>query len=200
MMNGIAALAPDVQSGPLVELTVYSDDSRASGSLALLADRVTDQMNDADEFTLVDLSVQSLDDGHKVSLPEVVVMRDEMYAVAVSGPQGNPRRRARTRPCPVELRLGHYDVSGSLHALPGPNPVAGFFGRHQIMVPLTEATIAYDWPAGRALWRHETLLVNRLLVDRIASAWHSDVRPPGPAPELQDEDLAEDVAEHLLPT
>ncbi|MGO9204858.1 MAG: hypothetical protein ACLQBX_01500, partial [Candidatus Limnocylindrales bacterium] len=78
-----------------------------------------------------------LEDGHELALPEVAVRRDEMYAVAVSGPQGNARRRTRTRPCPVELRLGQYDVSGSLHA--------------------------------------------RLLVDRIAPARRSDVRPPRPA-------------------
>jgi hypothetical protein len=49
------------------------------------------------------------------------------------------------------------------------------------MVPLTEATIAYDSPAGRVVSRYDTLLVNRLLVDRIAPARHSDVRPARPA-------------------
>ncbi len=197
-MNGIEALAADVRSEPFVELTVYSGDSRASGRLALSADRVTDLMNDADEFTFVDLSVQSLDDGHEVALSEAVVLREELCAVAVSGPQGNPRRRMRTRPCPVELRLGHYDVSGNLHVLPGTDPLAGFFGRRQVMVPLTEATIAYDSAAGRVLSRYETLLVNRTLPDRIASAWRSDVRPPGGAPELLGEGPEENAAEHSL--
>jgi hypothetical protein len=63
------------------------------------------------------------------------------------------------------------------------------------MVPLTEATIAYDSPAGRVLSRHDTLLVNRLLVERISPARRSDVRPPGPASELQDQALAAEVAE-----
>jgi len=200
MMNAIEVLAPEAQPNRLVELTVYADDSRASGHLALSADRVTDLLNGADEFTFVDLSVQSLDDGHALSLPEAVVMREEMCAVAVSGPQGNPRRRTRTRPCPVEIRLGHYDVSGNLHVLPGTDPLAGFFERRQIMVPLTEATITYDSPAGRVLSRHDTLLVNRLLPDRIAPAWRSDVRPPGLAPQLLGEGLEEDVAEHPLPS
>jgi len=197
-MNGIEALATDVRPEPFVELTVYSGDSRASGRLALSADRVTDLMNDADEFTFVDLSVQSLDDGHEVALSEAVVLREELCAVAVSGPQGNPRRRMRTRPCPVELRLGHYDVSGNLHVLPGTDPLAGFFGRRQVMVPLTEATIAYDSAAGRVLSRYETLLVNRTLPDRIASAWRSDVRPPGGAPELLGEGPEENAAERPL--
>ncbi len=200
MMNAMEALAPDVSSGPFVELTVYSGDSQASGRLALSADRVTDLMNEHDAFTFVDLSVQSLDDGRALSLPEAVVMREEMCAVAVSGPQGNPRRRMRTRPCPVEIRLGHYDVSGNLHVLPGTDPLAGFFERRQVMVPLTEATIAYDSPAGRVRSRHETLLVNRLLPDRIAPAWHSDVRPPGLAPELLGQGVEEDITTDPLPS
>jgi hypothetical protein len=148
-MASVAEPPRDDEPGPLVELTVYSDDSRASGHLALSADRVTDLLNEHDAFRLVDLSVQSLEDGHALSLPKAVVLRDEMYAVAVSGPQGNARRRARARPCPVEIRLGQYDVSGNLHVLPGTDPLAGFFERRQVMVPLTEATIAYDSPAGR---------------------------------------------------
>ncbi|MGO9181337.1 MAG: hypothetical protein ACLQBX_00510 [Candidatus Limnocylindrales bacterium] len=199
-MNAMEAVAPGVSSGPLVELTVYSGDSQASGRLALSADRVTDLLNEHDAFAFVDLSVQSLDDGHALSLPEAVVMREEMCAVAVSGPQGNPRRRMRTRPCPVEIRLGHYDVSGNLHVLPGTDPLAGFFERRQVMVPLTEATIACDSPAGRVRSRHETLLVNRLLPDRIAPAWHSDVRPPGLASELLGQGVEEDMTPDPLPS
>ncbi len=187
-------LSPD----PLVELTVYADDSRASGRVALSADRVTDLLNSAEQFTLVDLSAQSLEDGHELALPEAVVLREEMYAVAVTGPQGNPRRRLRTRSYPVELRLRRYDVSGHLHAFPGTDPVAGFFHRREVMVPLTEATIAYDSPAGRVSSRYDTLLVNRLLPDRIAPAWHSDVRPPGPASELQDQGLVAGMSDPRL--
>jgi len=188
----------DVSPDPLVELTIYSGDSRASGHLALSADRVTDLLNDAEEFTLVDLSAQSLEDGHELAVPEVVVLRAELYAVAVTGPPGNPRRRIRTRPCPVEIRLRQYDVSGHLHALPGTDPVAGFFHRREVMVPLTEATIGYDSPAGRVLSRYDTLLVNRLLVERIAPARRSDVRPPGLTPERPEQGLAEDATEHPL--
>ena len=192
-----SAAAPlrDVPPDPLVELAIYSGDSLASGHVALSTDRVTDLLNDAEEFTLVDLAVQSLEDGHELSLPEALVLRSELYAVAVSGPQGSPKRRIRTRPCPVELRLRRYEVSGHLHALPGTDPVAGFFHRREVMVPLTEATIAYDSPAGRVLSRHDTLLVNRLLVERISPARRSDVRPPGPASELQDQALAAEVAQ-----
>jgi hypothetical protein len=191
----LAEPSRDVQTDPLVELTIYSSDSRASGRLALSADRMTDLLNGAEEFNLVDLSAQSLEDGHELVLPEAVVLRAEMYAVAVSGPRGNPLRRIRTRPCPVEIRLRRYDVSGHLHAFPGTDPVAGFHHRQEVMVPLTEATIAYDSPAGRVITRYDTLLVNRLLVDHIAPARRWDVRPPGEEDDTEHPSASEATAE-----
>jgi len=169
-----AAATPSI---PFVELTVYAGDSVAFGRLPLTADRVTDLLNNGAEFEFVDTYVQSLDDGHGLQVSSVVVARDEIFAVAVAGPRGDPRRRTRTRPFPVELRLGRYDVSGNLHALPGTHPIIGF-RRRQVMVPLTEATIAFNTPEGRTLARFGTILVNRELSDSIATASRSDIRPP----------------------
>jgi hypothetical protein len=177
-----AAEAPPIH---YVDLTVYAGDSVAFGRLPLTADRVTDLMNDGAEFEFVDTYVQSLDDGHGLQVSSVVVARDEIFAVAVAGPRGNPARRTRTRQFPVELRLGRYDVSGNLHALPGTDPMIGF-RRRRAMVPLTEATIAFDSPGGRKLLQSGTLLVNRDLTDWIAPASRSDVRPPEALPELED--------------
>jgi len=123
---------------PLVEVTLYSDDCVAFGRLPLTASRVTDLMNDGTEFELVDTFLQSLDDRHGVQVRTVVVARDEIFAVAVTGPRGDPTRRTRTRPIPVEVRVGQYDVSGNLHVVPGTDPIIGFRRRH-VMVPLTEA-------------------------------------------------------------
>jgi hypothetical protein len=175
--------SPDTRPIPLVELTVFSGDSLAFGQLALDADRVTDLMNDHDAFEFVDTTLQSLDDGHGLSVQDVVIAREEIFAVAVSGPRGDPKRRTRTRPIPVELRLGPYDVSGNIHVVPGTDPIIGF-RRRRVMIPLTEATIEYDSPAGRVRSRFETILVNRLLADWIAAASRSDVRPPELVPEL----------------
>jgi hypothetical protein len=174
---------PDAPPIPLVELTVFSGDSLAFGQLALAANRVTDLMNEHDTFEFVDTTLQSLDDGHGVSIRDVVIAREEIFAVAVSGPRGDPKRRTRTRPIPVELQLGRYDVTGSIHVVPGTDPIISF--RHRrVMVPLTEATIEYDTPDGRVRSRFEIILVNRLLSDWIAPALSSDVRPPDLVPEL----------------
>jgi hypothetical protein len=158
-------------------LTVYAGDSLAFGQLALSTDRVTDLMNNNTSFEFVDTSVQSLEDGRSLSVSDLVIARSEIFVVAVSGPRGDPNRRTRTRPMPVQLRLGPFDVSGNIHALPGSDPIAGFT-RRGIMVPLTEATVAYDSPAGRVSSQFETVLVNRLLADSIATNRSTDIRPP----------------------
>jgi hypothetical protein len=161
---------------PVYGLTVYTGDSVAFGSVPLSAGRVTDLLNEHESFEFVDTYVQSLEDGHALVLRTLVIQRDEICAVAVAGPRGDPKRRTRTRPLPVELRLGHYDVRGNIHVLPGTDALATFRGRRD-MVPFTEATVEWEAPDGRKIARYGTLVVNRLLTDWIAPA-RRDVRPP----------------------
>jgi len=181
---------------PAVELTVYAGDSVAFGRLALAGDRVTDLMNDRTEFEFVDACLESLDDGHELLVRSVYIARDEIFAVAVAGPRGDPTRRRRTRPIPVELRVGRYDVSGNIHIVPGTDPIIGF-RRRRVMVPLTEATIEFDAPEGRRVSRYGTILVNRDLTDWIGAATRSDVRPPDLVPELEGRGLAKDFTPQL---
>ncbi len=183
--HGATAERPQVEAPPvpMVELTVYAGDSVACGLLALTADRVTDLMNDRTEFEFVDTLLESLDDGHELAVRSILVARDEIFAVAVAGPRGDPKRRTRTRPIPIELQVGRYDVSGNIHVIPGTDPITGF-RRRRVMVPLTEATIEFDSPDGRKLFRFETLLVNRDLTEWIAPATRANVRPPSMVPEL----------------
>jgi hypothetical protein len=162
---------------PIVELTVFASDSVAFGRIALTAHRVTDLLNDHTDFEFVDTVVQSLDDAHGLALRTVVIAQAEILAVSVAGPRGDPTRRTRTRPMPVELRVGRYEVSGNIHVVPGTDPLVGF-QRRRVMVPLTEATIEFESPAGRVTSRFGTLIVNRDLTDWIAPARHADVRPP----------------------
>ena len=182
---------------PAVELTVYAGDSVAFGRLALTGDRVTDLMNERTEFEFVDTCLESLDDGHELLVRSVYVARDEIFAVAVAGPRGDPARRRRTRPIPLALRGGRYDVSGNIHIVPGTDPIIGF-RRRRVMVPLTEATIEFDAPEGRRVSRFGTILVNRDLTDWIGTATRSDVRPPDLVPELEGRGLAKDFTPRML--
>ena len=182
---------------PALELTVYAGDSVAFGRLALTEDRVTDLMNERTEFEFVDTCLESLDDGHELLVRSVYVARDEIFAVAVAGPRGDPARRRRTRPIPLELRVGRYDVRGNIHIVPGTDPIIGF-RRRRVMVPLTEATIEFDAPEGRRVSRFATILVNRDLTDWIGTATRSDVRPPDLVPELEGRGLAKDFTPQML--
>jgi hypothetical protein len=170
----------DAPSGPpplpVVGLTVYTGDSLAFGYLPLTAGRVTDLMNEHESFEFVDTYLESLEDRHGLSLHTIAIARDEILAVAVAGPRGDPARRTRTRPIPVELRIGPYDVRGNIHVVPGTDPLISFRSRRP-MVPLTEATIEWETPDGRRIARWGTVVVNRLLTDWIAPA-RRDVRPP----------------------
>jgi hypothetical protein len=165
----------DPPAAPLVGLTMYAQDSLAFGHVPLSAARVTDLMNEHDDFEFVDAYLQSLEDLHGVALRTVVIARDEILAVGVAGPRGDPRRRTRTLPMPVELRVGPYDIRGNIHVVPGADPLASF-RRRGAMVPLTEATVEWEAPDGRRISRWETVVVNRTLVEWIAPSTR-DVRP-----------------------
>jgi hypothetical protein len=169
--------ASEAPPAPVVQLTLYAADSVAFGCLALTSDRLTDLMNEHAEYEFHDLNLESLDGTRKVSVPTFAVAREELYAVAVAGPRGNPGRRVRTRPTPVEMHLGPYDVSGSLHVTPGADPIAAFH-RRRAMIPLTDAMIEFASPDGRRRERFETVLVNRDLTEWIALARGSTERLP----------------------
>jgi hypothetical protein len=152
-----------------VRLTLYACDSLAFGYLPHLAGRVTDLMNEHEAFEFVDTYLQNIAGGHGLTLRAAVIPREEICAVGIAGRRGDPKRRTRTRPIPVELRLGPYDVRGNIHVVPGTDPLASFRSR-RAMVPLTEATIEWDAPGGRKIARWDTVVVNRLLTDWIAPA------------------------------
>ena len=186
----VVCAAPPV---PLVQVTFYADDSVAFGHLALTADRLTELMNNRVEFDLVDALLESLDDGHEVTVGTVGVTRDEICAVAVTGPRGDPARKIPTHVFPVEVKLGPYDVTGNIHVHPGTDPIT-VFRRRRVMVPLTEATIEFDAPEGRRRLRLGTMLVNRDLTDRIAVSSRPEAGQPDATLELQGRGLVADLS------
>ena len=105
-------------------------------------------LNAHDEFLLLDVLVERLDDGTAVEVAEILVRRDELLLVQATGPRGRPARRS-THPgaCP-DGALGPYHVRGYLHALPGVDPLLAV-RRRRVMVPLTDATIESRSAASR---------------------------------------------------
>jgi hypothetical protein len=149
---------------PMLDVFAYAEDCILSGRIELTADRLTDVLNAHDQYGLVDVLVESISDGHVIERPEILVGRDELLLVQIVGPRGNPERRSRTRPHPLELQVGPYHLRGHLHALPGSDPIASLRHR-QPMVPFTDAVVEHSAEDGLTRRHLSAVLVNQKRID-----------------------------------
>ena len=154
---------------PLVDFVAYAVDCVLYGRVRLAAERLTDMLNTHDDFDLVDVMVERLDWHVAIEVKEVLVRRDELLLVHATGPRGNLGRRTRTREHPLAVRIGPYDVRGSLHASPGHDPLMTII-RRKPMVPMTDAWIEYLSGGERRRRRVGALIVNREQIDTVAHA------------------------------
>jgi hypothetical protein len=166
-LPGNAGPAPNLL--PLVDFVAYAVDCVLYGRVRLAAERLTDMLNTHDDFDLVDVMVERLDGQGAIEVKEVLVRRDELLLVHATGPRGNLGRRTRTREHPLAVRIGPYDVRGSLHASPGHDPLMTII-RRKPMVPMTDAWIEYLSGGERRRRRVGALIVNREQIDTVAHA------------------------------
>jgi hypothetical protein len=171
-----AELGPD-RSSQQVEFVAYGEDCLLSGVVRLASDRLTDMLNEHDEYQLIDVLVEGLAGDRGVEMTEVIVCRDELFLVHAAGPRGNQDRRHRTRSHAVAIQMGPYHVRGYLHALPGADPVQSI-RRRKPMVPLTDAWIEFPVASGRERRRVGTVVVNREQIDWVVPAIDDEVEMP----------------------
>ncbi len=152
-----------------LNIVAYAADCRVLGRLELEAERISDLLNDAQSYELSDAVFESLEDGHRVEMPEFTIAAEDVHVVEVVGPRGDPGRRVRTRLHRMQLRIGPYLVAGHLHMLPGVDPLAGFLRRGRF-VALTETTLAYQAGRETILRDVDAIVVNRDLVEWIQPA------------------------------
>lgn len=157
------------RSGNELEFVAYGEDCVLSGRVRMSSDRLTDMLNEHDEYDLVDVLLERLDDGVGVEVKEVLVGRDDLLLVHATGPRGNAARRHRTRAYPVALKVGPYHIRGHLHTAPGRDPIQ-HMRRRRTMVPVTDATIEYQSGATRHARAVGAVVVNRDHVDWIVPA------------------------------
>jgi hypothetical protein len=167
---------PATRSSQLVEFVAYGEDCLLSGFTRMDADRLTDMLNEHDEYQLVDVLVEGFS-GDAVEAADVLVTRDELFLVHAAGPRGNQDRRRRTRSHPVAIQMGPYHIRGYVHTLPGADPVQAIRRRNP-MVPLTDAWIEFASPTGRQRRRVGTVVVNREQIDWIVPAVDDEVEMP----------------------
>lgn len=169
--------------GALIEFVGYALDCLLTGSLRLEADRLSDLLNKTDEIDLVEVVCHGLE-GNVVQADHVVVTRADLVAVAAGDPRGRSSLRQHTRQVAVAAGAGPYVMHGYIHGRPGADPML-HLGRRPPMVPLTDATIAYETADG---WRRDdasTLIVNRDTADWFRLAREDELahlgRQPGAA-------------------
>jgi hypothetical protein len=98
---------------------------------------------------------------------DVTLAVGSIVAVVATGRRGSDARRLRTDLRLARIGLVRFVVSGALHVPPGSpdslgsrDPAAVLVGR-DMLVALTDATIAYDLGRTPTTEEHETILVNR---------------------------------------
>jgi hypothetical protein len=149
-----------------VDFVAYGVDCVLSGRAVLDGDRLTDMLNDHDEYVLIDVTVERFDGGPSITVPEVVVPRDELWLIHATGPRGDSGRRHRTAQQHVALKVGPYSVRGFYHALPGSDPATAIT-RRKPMVPITRARIEYEIGGETREVLVDAVIVNRYQVDWI---------------------------------
>ena len=154
-----------------VDFVAYGEDCILSGRTVLDGDRLTDMLNEHDEYDLIGVTVERFDGGPPIEVPELVVSRDELWLVHASGPRGNAERRHRTAQQHIAIKMGPYEVRGFYHALPGTDPVSAI-RRRKAMVPLTGVRIEYTIAGELREVRVETVIANRDLME-----WVETIEP-----------------------
>jgi hypothetical protein len=149
-----------------VDFVAYGEDCVLSGRTVLDSGRLSDMLNDHEEYALIGVSVERFDDGQPLEIDDVVVARDEIFLVHASGPRGDAARRKRTTPQHLAVKMGPYEVRGFFHAQPGVDPVEAI-RRRKAMVPLTKVRIEYVLHGEHREIDVDTVIMNREQVDWI---------------------------------
>jgi hypothetical protein len=148
-----------------VEFIAYAGDCRVSGATTLAdGERLTDLLNRDLTIVVDGARLTSHADGHTVEVGQITLDRDDLFAIEALGPRGEPARRLHTVRHRLEVRLGPYTVLGQMHTRPGGRPLVAI-GQGSPMVPLTNATIAFNTDNGVEAIDVGTLIINRSLAE-----------------------------------
>ena len=154
----------DGEALPEIAFVAYTSDERLSGRVRLEASRLSDMLNDHDEYLLVEALAERLPKGGSLVVSEILVRRGELPLVHAFGPRGDRTQRIPTQRHRIVLRAGRYLVSGRLHSGHGEDPLASLRARRP-MVPLTDATIEFRRGTEVIQEPTGTIVVNREHVD-----------------------------------
>lgn len=152
-----------------IDFRAFSADCLIMGKLDLTAPRLTDMLNAEPTLHLTEVVLEALSDGHRLAIPDYTLHRDEIYAVKVTGPRGSKALRIVTVPHRVQAQIGPYNVLGRLNAAPGIDALRTIPDRG-VMLPLTDATIAYVVGGILEVRDASTAIINRELASWVRAA------------------------------
>jgi hypothetical protein len=185
----------DAASAPDFEVVCYAEDLLVRGRVVIPTARLTDLLATSPKVTLRDARATVLRDGREVRVPEIEVLRDELIAMSMAGPRGDPNRRVSRLDLPlVAVLSGPYRIWGHQHVPRAVDPVL-YARHHGSFLPLTDVVIAYELNEVTVTDVLAGLIVNLEQVDLLADAdlqsveaIFETVSPPLP-------DAGEDVVE-----
>jgi hypothetical protein len=150
-----------------VDLIAFTADRRITGAIPLADDRLSDMLNSVPRIVMRNATVQDLVADAVPRTADVTLAVGAIVAVVATGRRGNEMRRHRTDLRLARVGVVRFVVTGSLHVPAGSidplasnDPAVVLAGR-DILVPLTDATIAYDVGREPVTETHETILINR---------------------------------------
>jgi hypothetical protein len=150
-----------------IEFMGFAGDCTITGKMTMFGERLTDFLNGQERFRLHHIECESLEDGHKVSVDSLSILREDLLAVVATGPRGNEKQRVSLQTARLQVSIGPYLILGRLHSVAGSDVMSAVLKR-EAMIPLTHATIAYEM-AGEIVARDiATIIVNRHLVEWIS--------------------------------
>lgn len=150
-----------------IEFIGFAADCTITGKMTMFGERLTDFLNGQERYLVHHVECESLEDGHQAAIDSVSVERSDLLAVVATGPRGNEKQRVSLQTNRLHLSIGPYMVLGRLHTKPGSDAVSDVLKRDP-MVPLTNATIAYELAGAIVARDLPTIIVNRLLVEWIS--------------------------------
>ena len=166
-----------------IDFTGFAGDCLINGKLDLRAPRLTDQLNSDPLVRLVDVELEDLGNARRIMSPDFTIERSQLCAVRVTGPRGSAALRIATAPHRLRAQIGPYSVLGRLHEPVGVDALATFEQR-DLMVPLTDATIAFMVGGVLDVRDWSTLVINREL-----ASWYraieGDDEPGAIVPETE---------------
>jgi hypothetical protein len=152
-----------------VDLIAFTADRRITGAIPLADDRLSDMLNSVPRIVMRNATVQDLVADAAPRTADVTLAVGAIVAVVATGRRGNEMRRHRTDLRLARVGVVRFVVTGSLHVPAGSiDPLASndpgvVLAGRDILVPLTDATIAYDVGREPVTETHETILINRSL-------------------------------------